>query len=84
MPDADYEAAGAKIVAGAAEALAGADIVLKVRAPADEEIAALKPGAIVVGLLNPYQERETLAGAGQARAPRSSPWSSCRASPAPR
>jgi NAD(P) transhydrogenase subunit alpha len=58
MPDADYAAAGASLVATAAEALSAADLVLKVRAPSDEEIAALKSGAIVVGLLNPFQERE--------------------------
>jgi NAD(P) transhydrogenase subunit alpha len=60
MPDADYEAAGARLVGTPAEALAGADVVLKVRGPADEEIAALKAGAIVVGLLNPFQEREVV------------------------
>jgi NAD(P) transhydrogenase subunit alpha len=56
-PDADYAAAGAKIVATAAEALKDADIVLKVRGPADEEIVALKPGAAVIGLFNPFQDR---------------------------
>jgi NAD(P) transhydrogenase subunit alpha len=56
-PDADYLAAGAKVFPTAAEALKNADLVLKVRGPADEEIAALKPGAIVVGLFNPYQDR---------------------------
>ncbi len=60
VSDADYQAAGAKIVAGAAETITGADILLKVRGPTDEEIAALKAGAIVVGLVNPFQERETL------------------------
>jgi len=60
IPDADYAAAGAEIAKGAADALARADIVLKVRAPADEEIAALKAGAIVVALLNPYGERPVL------------------------
>ena len=39
MPDADYEAAGARLAATPAEALANADVVLKVRGPADEEIA---------------------------------------------
>ena len=73
-----------EVAADAAETLAGADILLKVRGPTDEEIAALKPGAIVVGLLNPFQDRETLRGAGRGTAPRPSPWSSCRASPAPR
>jgi NAD(P) transhydrogenase subunit alpha len=59
-PDADYAAAGATVVATAAEALRDADVVLKVRAPADEEIAALKPGALVVALLNPHGDRPTL------------------------
>jgi NAD(P) transhydrogenase subunit alpha len=59
-PDADYETAGAKIAHTPAEALSNADIVLKVRGPVDEEIAALKDGAIVVALLNPFQDRETV------------------------
>jgi NAD(P) transhydrogenase subunit alpha len=56
-PDADYQSAGATIAKTAKDALAKADIVFKVRAPADEEIAALMAGAIVVALLNPYQDR---------------------------
>jgi NAD(P) transhydrogenase subunit alpha len=55
--DADYQAAGAEVAATAQAALAKADILFKVRAPADEEIAALKPGTLVVGLLNPHQDR---------------------------
>ena len=83
-PDADYAAAGASLAASAAEALAGADVLLKVRAPADEEIAALKSGAVVVGLLNPYSDKPLARGPGRPRASPPSPWSSCRASPAPR
>lgn len=56
-PDSEYQAAGATIAKTAKDALATADIVFKVRAPADEEIAALKPGAIVAALLNPYQDK---------------------------
>jgi len=66
-PDAAYAAAGARIAEGAAAALRDADLVFKVRGPSDEEIAALKPGALVVGLLDPYRERglaETLAARG--------------------
>ena len=55
-PDADYAAAGAKSAPDMAAALEGADILLKVRGPADEEIAALKAGAVVVGLLDPHQD----------------------------
>ncbi len=57
LPDAEYEAAGATIAPTAAQALAAADILLKVRGPTDEEIAALKPGTAVVGLFNPYGDR---------------------------
>jgi NAD(P) transhydrogenase subunit alpha len=49
-------AAGARIAAGAAAAIRDADAVFKVRGPSREEIEALKPGAIVVGLFNPLQE----------------------------
>jgi NAD(P) transhydrogenase subunit alpha len=40
--------------------LGGADILLKVRGPSDDEIGHLKAGAIVVGLLNPHLERAEL------------------------
>ena len=60
IPDADYEAAGAEIAASAAAALKTADVLLKVRGPSPEEIEALKSGAIVIALLNPFQERDTL------------------------
>jgi NAD(P) transhydrogenase subunit alpha len=66
-PDAEYLAAGAEIAPGIAGAVTGADILLKVRAPSDEEIAALAPGAIVVGLIDPHQETaavQALARAG--------------------
>jgi NAD(P) transhydrogenase subunit alpha len=56
-PDADYEAAGATVARSLGDALSKADILFKVRAPEAEEIAGLKPGAIVAALLNPYQEK---------------------------
>ena len=61
IADADYEASGARIAANAADALKDADIVLKVRAPSDDEIGLLKKGAILVGLLSPATEKETVA-----------------------
>ena len=67
IPDAEFEAAGAQIAPDFRAALAQADIFLKVRAPSTEEVGALKPGAMVVGLLNPFLERpalEVLAAAG--------------------
>jgi NAD(P) transhydrogenase subunit alpha len=60
FPDSEYEAAGATIARSVKDALATADILLKVRAPVEEEVAALKSGAIVVALLNPHQERPAL------------------------
>jgi len=50
--DAAYQAAGAEIT-DAAGAF-GCEIVLKVRSPFDNEIALMKPGTVVVGMLNPF------------------------------
>jgi NAD(P) transhydrogenase subunit alpha len=55
-PDAAYEAAGARIAPDAASALKDADLVFKVRGPSPDEIAALKPGVVLAGLFNPYQD----------------------------
>ena len=60
IPDDDYRAAGAEVAASLEATLKSADVLLKVRGPSSEEIKALEPGAIVVGLLNPFQERATL------------------------
>ena len=57
--DEAYRAAGAETVARA-EALAGADILLKVRRPSIDELTALKPGAIVAGMIDPFGDREAL------------------------
>ncbi|MGQ0545427.1 MAG: Re/Si-specific NAD(P)(+) transhydrogenase subunit alpha [Betaproteobacteria bacterium] len=51
--DADYQAAGATLVGSAAEAY-DADIVLKVRAPAPNELGVLRSNSILVGLLDPF------------------------------
>src|ERR1044072_8114489 len=57
IPDAEYADAGATIAKTAAAALKDADILFKVRAPEEAEIKALKPGTLVVALLNPYGEK---------------------------
>ncbi len=57
-------AQGAEIAPTAAEALRDADILLKVRRPTPDEIAALKPGAIVVAMLDPFDDRAGAPGAG--------------------
>ena len=53
-PDAAYEAVGAEITdrAGAL----GCELVLKVKAPDDAELALMKPGAALVGMLNPFDK----------------------------
>jgi NAD(P) transhydrogenase subunit alpha len=66
--DADYEAAGASLAKDAKSAIAKADVLFKVRAPEAVEIAALKPGAIVVATLNPYQETAALKALAKAKA----------------
>lgn len=62
--DAAYEAAGAEIVDRAAAF--GAELVLKVRAPSAEELALMKSGAALVGMLNPFDREglERIAAAG--------------------
>ncbi|HEX8202510.1 MAG TPA: alanine dehydrogenase, partial [Isosphaeraceae bacterium] len=47
IPDAQYEAAGATIVAGAAEIWARAELVVKVKEPQPEEWPGLRPGQIL-------------------------------------
>ncbi|HEU4427785.1 MAG TPA: NAD(P)(+) transhydrogenase (Re/Si-specific) subunit alpha, partial [Myxococcota bacterium] len=56
--DASYAAAGAKLEAGA---LAAADLVLKVQAPSDAEIARIKGGAAVIALMRPLDDPQRAA-----------------------
>ncbi len=51
------KAQGATIAADAAAALAGADILLKVRRPSPAEFGALKSGALAIAMLDPYADR---------------------------
>ena len=67
-PDADYAAAGAQIAKTAKDALGKADIVFKVRAPDAAEAALLKKGAIVMAVLNPYQDKASLNALAKAGA----------------
>ncbi len=58
--DEAYQAAGARIVAGAAELWAGSDIVFKVRGPTADEIALMHEGATLVSFIWPAQNAELL------------------------
>ena len=62
IPDAEYAAAGATIAATAAEAVDGADIVLKVRRPEAGELAGYRKGALVVATMDPYGHEDAVAG----------------------
>lgn len=66
-PDADYTAAGATLVEDPIAALAAADLVLRVRKPGPADIARLKPGAIHLSFLDPFNEPALLAAFAAAR-----------------
>jgi NAD(P) transhydrogenase subunit alpha len=68
LSDEIFAAAGASIVADVAAAVADADILLKVSRPSPEEVARLKPDAVVVAMLAPYDDRpglEALSASGR-------------------
>ncbi len=52
--DADYQAAGATLV-NAKDLYAQAEIVLKVKAPAADELMQMPANSVLIGLLSPYQ-----------------------------
>ncbi len=53
-----YVAAGATIAQSATDAIRAADVVLTVQAP--KTLPGAKPNAILVGLMNPYQNKDAL------------------------
>ena len=55
--DMDYTAAGASVTA---DALNGADVVLKVRRPQAAELSRYKRGAIVIAIMDPYGHEDAL------------------------
>ncbi len=57
-PDSDYQVAGAKLVTNQNEATQDADIILCVQSP---NALKSKSGAILIGLLSPYGEKDRLA-----------------------
>ena len=65
FPDADYIAVGAKVLSGPGEVVAQAEILVSVQRPTRETLAALAPGTLVVGLLQPASATDDLTAAGQ-------------------
>jgi len=60
IPDAEFEAAGAVIAKTAKDALKDADVVLRVRRPANGELKGAKPGALVIAIMDPYGQEAAL------------------------
>ena len=67
IPDGAYAAAGARIAVDEAECLKDADIVLKVQRPlttgegGPDELALMKSGAMLIGILAPYAAKDQVA-----------------------
>src|SRR5256714_1391404 len=64
--DSDYEAAGATIAQSAADTCHDADVILKVRRPAGQELSAYKPGALVLAIMDPFGNEPALAAMAKA------------------
>src|SRR5690554_3386583 len=66
IPDTAYAAAGASVVQDPASLLGEADIVLKVQRPllaheeGPDELALMKRGALLLGMLSPYADPDAL------------------------
>ncbi len=67
VPDGAYAAAGARIAVDEAECLRDADVVLKVQRPltaaegGPDELALMRSGAMLIGILAPYAAKEQVA-----------------------
>ena len=58
--DDTYQATGARVAGTAAELMASADILFKVRAPTVDEIALMKPGTTLIGFIWPAQNPQLM------------------------
>ncbi|MDI1228200.1 MAG: Re/Si-specific NAD(P)(+) transhydrogenase subunit alpha [bacterium] len=59
FPDSQFETAGAKVVSQD-EAYKDADVILRVRSPSAAEVGKMKKGAVLIGMLAPYNDKEFL------------------------
>lgn len=67
IPDAEFETAGASIAKTAKEALKDADVILKVRRPAEGELKGARPGALVIAIMDPYGQEAALKALADAQ-----------------
>ena len=58
-PDETYAMAGAKLVSSA-DIYKDADVILRVRHPYAADVQRMKKGAVLIGLLSPYSEKDVL------------------------
>lgn len=66
ITDSQFKEAGADLVKTAAAALKKADILLCVQPPTEAQLKSLKKGALVVGMLAPYQNQKLIAALANA------------------
>src|SRR3989338_6875281 len=60
ISDAEFQASGAKIVAGAQTIFGASDLILKVQRPSDSEILWMKEGATLISFLYPLVQTDTV------------------------
>ncbi|MEM9016633.1 MAG: NAD(P) transhydrogenase subunit alpha [Verrucomicrobiota bacterium] len=60
QPDSAYEEAGASLSSDRAGSLGSADLVTRIRKPLQEEVEALKEGAIHISFLDPFNESDLI------------------------
>jgi NAD(P) transhydrogenase subunit alpha len=63
LPDSEFTAAGASV---SAEAVADADVVIKVKRPETSELGRYKRGALVVAIMDPYGNEPALKAMAEA------------------
>ena len=68
ISDQAYKEAGATIARSAAATVGEADVVLTVGRPSEAVVKALKPGAVVIGLMDPYGDMAGLEALAEAKA----------------
>jgi H+-translocating NAD(P) transhydrogenase subunit alpha len=67
VPDEEFAAAGAAIAKNAKETLKDADVVLKVRRPVESELKGMKPGTLVIAIMDPYGQEASLKAMAEAK-----------------
>jgi len=65
--DDDFRAAGATVAPGDGTAVREAEIILRVRKPSAEAIAAMPAGALQISFLDPFNERELIQSLAAAK-----------------